>query len=354
MKIIMRNKLNCYDLSDEERIALKRANQWPDPENELEVLKVWEQRNGEIIIPIGYLGELLRKFDVTHGIDDRVKHNAKFPELRGVVLRDYQTKALEDIGEKRIGIIEAVTGAGKTITVLELIKRRKQRTIILMHSRTLLEQWRQIIFELMGFEPGVVGGGEWNEGELITLGTFQSLHKSRDRAQELASGYGCLVIEEAHHAAATTYAEVIGWFPSWYRYSVTATPHLRNGLDDLLYRHVGPILTEVTASAVEATGSIVPVTVKVLKSGFEPFADSWVEYISQITEDTTRNQLIIQTARRAAESHQTLILSDRVAHVETLAEMLGDECLAIHGKLKTKERSNYSGVISINSGHRLS
>ena len=299
-----------------------------------EEISLWRQEGDELIVPRGdFLQNNLDLFEGAIVVDGRVDVPAEFQLLNNITLRDYQEE------RRSIGIIQLPPGAGKTITALELIRRKGQRAIILTHSRELMRQWQDEIKKLMNIEAGTIGGSGWCEGEQVTIAMLQTLFRLPEKLQELVGGYGLVLVEEAHHVGeAETYNEVLNQFPALYRFGITATPFKRSGLDILIHRHVGPIIAEVSPSVVEQEKGILPITVKVLNSGFEPYAGSWTEYITQLTEDPARNNLIVQTAKRAAESHPTLILSDRVAHVERLAEMLGGEVIVIHGELRAKVR----------------
>ena len=289
-----------------------------------------------LTVPRGYLEEIRDQVNV---IDWRTDSACTLSALAGVTLRDYQAIAATTAAGGEQGLIVAPTGSGKTFIGLELIRQRGQRALILVHTSALADQWRKVIKEVMGVEAGTIGGGKWNEGEEITVAMLQTLHRNPEKAAELFSRHGLTLVDETHRIAAQTFSEVIGWSSTLYRYGLTATPHRRDGLHDLIHRSVGDVIATIHPDQVEQQGGIVPATVKVIQTGFTPSwaVDSWSEYITELVESADRNLLIAIIASQASESAPTLILTERVDHVGYIAANL-DGALEIHGKLPAKER----------------
>lgn len=88
-------------------------------------------------------------------------------EFRGS-LRPLQQLAADEISKHDTGILCATTAFGKTVVGAWLIAARKVNTLILVHRRQLLDQWRE---RLAGFlsvpvqSIGQIGGGKaWRTG----------------------------------------------------------------------------------------------------------------------------------------------------------------------------------------------
>ncbi|MGB2427313.1 MAG: DEAD/DEAH box helicase family protein, partial [Alteromonas sp.] len=76
-------------------------------------------------------------------------------------LKSQQNKAVNALLESSVGILEASTGFGKTVTALALVAKRKANTLILVHSRQLAEQWlERINVFLKDTEVGSLLGGK--------------------------------------------------------------------------------------------------------------------------------------------------------------------------------------------------
>ena len=143
------------------------------------------------------------------------------------------------------------------------------------------------------------------------------------------------MVDEAHHTPAATFAKVVSWLPCRYRYGLSATPIRRDGLHALIQRSIGPILSKVDHDTVEKSGSIVGCAIQELHTGFAPDCDEWHEFITAIVEDDDRNKLIVDRAHHLSSYTPVLILTDRIDHAETLAELLPNSVL-IHGQLPAK------------------
>lgn len=58
-------------------------------------------------------------------------------------LREEQQKAIEAFAKHNIGTLSATTAFGKTVFAIGMIAKRKVNTLILVHNKALLEQWKE-------------------------------------------------------------------------------------------------------------------------------------------------------------------------------------------------------------------
>jgi len=303
-----------------------------------------ELPNGDLVIPRGFLGELIRfEPELSNFTDSRVTAPTKIPSLISVQLRAYQQKTVSNASRYEQGVIQAPTGSGKTVMGLALIQHRQQRTLICVHSKELARQWRDDIKKRMGIDTGMVGGGKWQEGEQITICMLQTLSRNEERTRDLANKHGLVLLDECHHVPANSFATVMGWMSCHYRYGLTATPHRRDGLHALINRNIGKTIATVSLYDVEQVGGVVPAQIQISPSSFEPGnVDSWASYLGLLCKDDERNELVVSLAINAMTKAPTLILTDRVKHAEELADryqqLTGVAPTLAHGKLSKKDR----------------
>jgi len=290
----------------------------------------------------GFLPDLLELAPGIQVIDKRTEAPVRFNHLQ-VDLRPYQARAVDTALEHDQGTTEAPTGSGKTVMGLSLIQQRGQRALILVHTRELLNQWRERVRDMLGVDPGIVGGGEWREGAEITICMFQTLSRRPADTERLARGYGLVMVDEAHHVPAATFARTLALLPCRYRYGLTATPYRRDGLTPLLGLLIGPTVARVTASEVEAARGIVPAVIRPVRTGWGPGpVDSWGQYVERASRDLGRHQFVIDVAARSVHAGiGTLVLVERIDHAEGLGAVArgrGIDAVVLHGALTTRER----------------
>ncbi|MCU7837070.1 MAG: DEAD/DEAH box helicase [gamma proteobacterium symbiont of Taylorina sp.] len=346
MKITIDSQITIYDVTDGQRTKIIADNTYPNPEYQqalnmgrrawdidknIITYKAWD--DSMIIVPRGYF-HLLPDCEIT---DNRTIVGADIPALNDIDLRDYQDKAVSDAEIHDQGIIQSGTGSGKSYMGMELIHRKQQRALILTHSKELMMQWKTDIKARLNIDCGLICGGKETQAE-ITIAMLQTLNKRPELLKELSENYGLVLIDECHHIPSKTFSKVINQLACKYRYGLTATPHRRDGLHQIINRNIGDIVAKVSDEQVNAVGGVVPVIIKQINTNRQYFADSWQEYISALVDDEERNQLIITMAKKAAQKTSTLILTDRVNHAEKLSKLANIDHLLIHGQLPAKER----------------
>ncbi len=290
----------------------------------------------------GFLPELLELAPCIEVIDERTVAPSPVEPL-AVEMRPYQVRAVDSALEHEQGIVEAPTGSGKTVIGLEVIRRRGRRALILAHTRELLNQWRERVRDMLGVDPGIIGGGQWQEGEQVTVAMFQTLSRRPADTERMARGYGLVVVDECHHVPAATFARTLALLPCRYRYGLTATPYRRDGLTPLLRLLIGPTVARVTASEVEAARGIVPAVIRPIRTGWGPGpVTSWTDYVERAAADLGRSQFVIDVAARSVRTGvPTLILVERIGHAKCLGAIArgrGFDPVVLHGQLAAKER----------------
>jgi len=289
-------------------------------------------------IPIGLLADLLIQYPNAEVIDQRQTVKTHIP-FTGT-LRPYQQLFIDQAIEIESGVMVAATGAGKTVSGIALASKLKQRTLILVKSKDLAEQWRGAIKQFTGLESGLIGGGKNTEGEQFTIGLTQTLFK-RDLSQ---LDYGLVIADECHNAPASQFYKVINSLNSRYKFGLSATPQRRDNLEFMIFSALGAICSEIKVDQLQ--GKVLPVEVNVIEHDFyEPMLfDSWNNYIEVISHDESRNRLIIDEAEMycCINLQPTIILCSTVNHCELLSELAdyeGLEPLLIHGQLSSKVRA---------------
>lgn len=134
-----------------------------------------------VALPRGCLNEVKELFKI-HGVDIDVK-DERFEGTKVDVsfhgqLTSLQQEASNILINHETGVFVAPPGIGKTTVGIYLISGRKRNTLVLVHRRQLLEQWRAQLASLLGIdlrEIGIIGGGRDKQTGFIDVAMFQSL-----------------------------------------------------------------------------------------------------------------------------------------------------------------------------------
>ncbi|NJD37375.1 MAG: toprim domain-containing protein [Geobacter sp.] len=151
-------------------------------------------------------------------------------------LRPYQQRALDRIrqaiadGKRRI-MVCSPTGSGKGVLlshIIGLAHAKGQTVLFLVHRQEILFQVSDYLNH-HGIEHGIIKAGVQHEDHHpVQLASFQTL--SRRKKSPFIKAAEIVIIDEAHHATAKTYLEVIELFSKKIILGFSATPARQNGL----------------------------------------------------------------------------------------------------------------------------
>ena len=326
-------------------------------------LEFYEERDGGLACPRGCAAKLYRLCE-RYGEDIQINDQRRtldpvdFTFWGG--LRPLQRQAVNDVLTRDHGLLEAGTGAGKTVMALWIIAQRKQPALIIVHTKELLNQWLDRIgqfFEIPRDEIGVIGGGKFSIGSRITVSTVQTLYK---RVDEVVPHIGHLICDECHRAPSRMFTEAVSAFDARYRLGLTATPWRRDKLSKVIFWHVGDVTGKIDKQDLVHAGNLCHAEAQWIKTEFSPFSDASAEYskaLSELTEDDTRNRLICKTVSENNGHGVSLILSDRKAHCDTLQNILfnGHDIHAevLTGSTSPKDRERIIAALQDGECHYL-
>jgi superfamily II DNA or RNA helicase len=281
-------------------------------------------------IPRGYLRQLIllcRKYDIRYRLDDQRRSLDPVDFVFNGKLRPFQRDAVDRMLTRDFGTLSSATGSGKTIMALYMIAKRRQPTLIIVHTKDLANQWMMRIESFLGIaanDIGFIGSGQKSIGSAITIALVQSLYKC---VEEVAKLIGFLIVDECHRCPSRIFTEAVTGFDSRYMMGLSATPWRRDKLSKLIFWHLGDVHYEVDKKHLVRSGDVLPAEVIVRKTNFKPYHDPVNEYskmLAELTADTERNVLITgDVAREISEQNGiSLVLSDRKAHCDNLRALL--------------------------------
>jgi superfamily II DNA or RNA helicase len=308
---------------------------------------LYEPRGDTLIIPRGYIYRLLRLLKDTgqeHAIDDQrlllppVDYHSK------IELRPYQVPAAKRLVKFGNGGLVAPCGSGKTEIMLAVMAELKQPALWVTHTRELVNQVIEralASFEGMTREEiGTITEGRVSIGKRLTVALVQTL--SKVDIEPLLDKFGAVFVDEGHHIAAKTFLVPIGQFPARYRLWCSATPEREDGLTQMVLASGGSVLYTIPD---EDLPTITP-QLRIIETAYAGHVDvdDYPGMISGLIKNDERNRLISSTITREAPGHYSLILGDRIDHLNTLKAMLkyslpDTNIELLTGQLPKKERT---------------
>lgn len=299
---------------------------------------------GQISFPRGFIRGVLDIVGRDIVFEDR---RQTLPEINFQFygkLRPYQEKAVQDLIKKDFGVLSAPTGSGKTICALAVIVARQQPTLILVHTKLLLDQWCERIKTFLHVEAGLIGDGKFDVRP-ITVGIINSAKKHLD---ELPNQFGQIIGDENHRVPMKTYSDIVKAFDCRFMLGLSATPFRRDRLTKLIHWYVGPLVYKIDSSELQNLGAVlVPEIIYKQTDFYYNFQDDYTKMLSTLTQDEARNTQIAQDVLKEVKtgSGTVLVVSDRVEHCQTLAGILenrkpGLGVGVLTGQLKSKDRAS--------------
>jgi len=209
-----------------------------------EMLAFFQRSNGVLILPRGYINHLLGRLGtLPYMVVDRTRTLDPVDFGFRARLHPYQLAAVRDLTARRFGVLEAPPGAGKTVIALDIIARRRQPALVVVHTKELMYQWHRRALEFLNAcddDIGLVGDGRKDIGRKLTIAIINSLYRVMD---EVKPTIGHLIVDECHHTPARTFTEVVGRLDASFMLGLSATPYRRDKLTRLIYFYLGTAST---------------------------------------------------------------------------------------------------------------
>lgn len=265
-------------------------------------------------------------------------------------LRPEQRTAAEAMLAHDTGVLSATTAFGKTVVAAWLIARRGVNTLVLVHRRQLLDQWRERLSAFLGLaakEIGQIGAGRDRPNGLLDVALIQSLQR-KHVVDERVGEYGHLIVDECHHLPAWSFEQVARAAKARFVAGLSATVIRKDGHHPIITMQCGPIRHQVNARA-QAAARPFEHKVLVRPTSFQSMAPAssdkraaFQALYQELSTDDARNRAICDDVVEAlAHGRSPLVLTERNDHLDRLAALLADQTqhlLLFRGGMGKKKR----------------
>lgn len=302
-----------------------------------------------LILPFGLCREIMPMLRTGEVLTDFAEPE-KIDYGKPLPLYDYQQDAIEKMVGLKYGILKAPAGSGKTQCGLAMIGKIGTKALWLCTKHDLLKQSYDRAKQYMDENLfGTITEGKVNIGKGITFSTVQTL--AGTDLNRYRNEWDVIIVDECHGigVSATTvtrYQKVLNNLSAKHKYGLSATPDRSDGLIKATFALIGQVVCEIPESAV--ADRIMKVTVKPVETTAEVTDEcqnvdgtlNYTKLIEHLTTDMDRNKLIVRSIMDE-KAHSCLILSDRIAHLETLRSLLPyemqEKSALITGKMTSKK-----------------
>jgi superfamily II DNA or RNA helicase len=309
-------------------------------------------------LPRGCVDEVLALFKF-HGVNlelqDERTMGREIKVTFNAQLRPEQKEAINQVLHYDHGVFSAPTAFGKTVVSAYLIAQRAVNTLILVHRRQLMDQWRERLSAFLDMpigSIGQIGGGKIKRTGVIDVAVIQSLQRKGD-IEDFVADYGHAIVDECHHLSAVTFERVLRQVKAKYVLGLTATPIRKDGHHPIIHMQCGPIRFHLTAKKA-AQASLLEH--KVIPR-FTDFALDQTENEITIQDLYTalignqhRNELIIRDLQCVLSAGRSpLVLTSRTEHLDSLAGQLHRSCshvFIMRGGMGAKQRKKLTESIA--------
>lgn len=360
MEIIVSNNIQIRNPTNEIKNWVKKELIVPNPEYSTKVrmglwtgktpkdLHLYEENENTLILPYGCLKAIL-PMAIEADVSYEFKEN-KDQRYSEVALYDYQVRAVDEAINNVYGIIQAPPGSGKTQMGISIISKLKKKALWITHTQDLLTQSKERAEHYFGTKRtgiGTITAGKVKIGARITFATVQTL--ANLDLSKYKDEWEVIIVDECHRIAGsptqlTQFYKVLNSLSAKHKYGLSATVHRADGMIKATFAAIGGICSTVTKE--EVGDKIMKVGIKEARTGItlrdEALnSDGTLNYqklISYLTNNGFRNG-VIATAINQNYDYSSLILSDRVSHLEELMKLVNSKfSVMIDGKTKKEDR----------------
>lgn len=303
----------------------------------------WKAEGADLTFPRGGIGrvtQVLRDCGEDVDVFDGRQYGSEYdaPAHR-VNAYPFQHDIIEAALDMEQCLFRAPTGSGKTSVLIGIASRVRVPTLIIVHSQALLNQWTDRIVAELGLkrsQVGVVQGSKFNLRP-ITVTIQKTMARVAEESKEVRDYFGCIIADEVHLFAASTFFACVDPFPARYRIGASADHRRKDRKEFLIHDLFGDVAKEVTRNELIKSGHILDVEIRVVPTDFVApwygLADEedkndtreidFTRLVKEMVDDPERNFSVATWVRaEIARGEQVLVMAHEREHCMKLGQLL--------------------------------
>lgn len=290
------------------------------------VYKIYKKTEDGYIVPLLW-GIKYFNAECSYGVN---KIQIKTPKIK---LRVNQLDCINacDVELKKSfggGIINMKTGSGKTICSLYIIGKYKLKTLIIVNTIELMNQWVSAISTFLpDAKIGKIQGNIFDvHGKDIVVGMVQTISMRKEYTKDKFKVFSIVFIDECHHMSSEVFSEALFKTRVRYTFGLSATVERKDGLEYIFKWHIGDIIYSDADSSKKQETIFIKIEYRgntkeqMLYNGKPKISTM----ITDISEDAERTRIICDKILSLDDNRRVLVLSDRISQLKQIHLILGD------------------------------
>lgn len=281
------------------------------------------------------------------------------------ILRPNQQEAITELLKQDVAMMIALPGFGKTVTALSMLTQLKTSTLIIVHTRNLLDQWKDRIDQFIDYPQSKLKRnhyiGEYHGGKKklkynIDVALIQSLSNLNDFS--ILDNYGLILIDESHHASSDSYRTVLRHIKAKHIYSFSASYKRKDQMEKVTEMYLGNIAYKSNKEEILENRTYEQILIpRITTFTTIDTNKSFTEICNDLYTNQKRNYLIIQDIIQEIKKNKNIIvLTDRKEHISILNNQLKYQNYPIFnmdGSTPSKERQHIIEQLHANDKYIL-
>jgi len=292
-------------------------------------------RENLVTIPIGRTDLIPDDYEI---VDKRIDVPVDFPDFK-FDLRESQQAVYDELDDNCI--VNAWVSWGKTFTGLAIAGKLGQKTLVIVHTVPLRNQWAKEVEKVYEFTPGIIGSGKFDLDAPIVIGNTQSLYRN---IEKIRKEFGTIILDEMHHVSSPTFSKVIDTNYARYKIGLSGTIERKDGKHVVFRDYFGSKIFKPPKE------NFMTPKIQIVKSEIRFMDGARIPWANRVTNlannEEYRHTVALLAATYAARGHKVLVVSDRVHFLRSCAELVGDNAICVTGEVPHEQRETLLNEIN--------